>query len=176
MQTVLTATQLVEAIKDLPVHTIGSVTTKKKENTTKKDRDTGLPFNGTIVSETTYNPFIGLTYQTTVNNRRIKEGKNADFQAQSLPWGEWYGEGHTVIRNKGENYLRLTLCGANKTKKQYFLDGVPVQKSDLPNVLPKKKASSSTQGLQDEVIVVAVKIPTIQRIKINGEDISVCSD
>jgi len=166
----LTIAQFVDMAKDMDSHTFTGVETAKEEKTLKKSRKTGEPVADVITSETRYNPAIGLTYSKTVNNRLKKEGKDSDFKAQELPWGQWVGSGGTIIENKGKHYLRLSLVGANSTKKKYFKNGKEVKFSEIQDIMPaKKKNTNSHQGLKNPIIVVNVKIDTISKIAMNGK-------
>ena len=162
--------QFVEIAKDRSSHSFAGVETFKEEKTLKKNRVTGEPFIGIVTSRCTYNPAIGLTYGKTVNNRLEKEGKEKDFKAQELPWGHWVGSGSTIIEHKGSFYLRLSLVGANSTRKQWFLNGEPVTRKQIADILPApKKSRNEHQGLENPVIVVNVKVKTITRLKVDGE-------
>ena len=162
--------KFVEIVKDRSNHSFAGVETFKEEKTLKKNRVTGEPFVGIVTSRTTYNPAIGLTYSKTVNNRLEKEGKEKNFQAQELPWGHWIGSGSTIIEHKGIFYLRLSLVGANSTKKQWFLNGKPVTRKQIADILPApKKSQNEHQGLENPIIVVNVKVNTITQLKVDGK-------
>ena len=167
----LTVAQFVEMAKNKQSHEFAGVETFKDEKVLKKHRVTGEPVVAIVTSRATYNPAVGLTYAKTVNNRLKKEGKEKDFQAQELPWGKWVGTGSTIIEHKEKFYLRLSLVGANSTKKQWFLNGETVKRSQIADILPakKKKNTNDHQGLENPVIVVNVKIDSITRLAMGGE-------
>lgn len=76
---------------------------------TVKSRITGEPFNnvfeGPITAEKTEYVNIKLNYEVSVNRQQLREGGPGDFEAESLPWGEWVIP-NLVITHKGEYYLR----------------------------------------------------------------------
>ena len=97
---------------------------------------------------------IGFDYQKAVNNRLKREGKEPNFIAESLKWGEWeiYNK---VIAHKGEQYLR-TYCVKNRHPKTYYLlDGRLATKEEFTQFSQffKTKTASQKQtdmGLEEE--------------------------
>jgi hypothetical protein len=174
----LTAEQFVDIAMNRQSHSFAGVVTLKEEKVLKKHRVTREPVTDTVTSRTTFNPAVGLTYSKSVNNRLAKEGKAENFVAQKLPWGEWVGTGSTIIQHKGQFYLRLSLVGANSTKKQWFLNGQPVNRADIADILPapKKPSTNDNQGLENPIIVVNVKVDTIERLAIDGEEYRIVSE
>jgi hypothetical protein len=173
MQTI-TAEKIVELLKDLPPgdHRFAGIETEKTEELVKKNRETGEAVEGiTVTSKSTYNPMIGLTYQNTVNNRREKEGKEKDFVSGSLPYGSWHGKGGTVIQHNGQFQIRLTLCAKNGVKKTWYINGeeVPYAKVDAIVKNRRRKSTNQSQGLEDPVIIVNVKVDNIKKFKWGGE-------
>jgi hypothetical protein len=169
----LTVNQFVNLVKDADNHTFAGIVTEKTEKTLKKSRATGEPVTDRVTSRTFYNPVLGLTYQNTVNNRLSREGKEADFVAASLPYGEWYGTGHTIIKHKDSFQLRLSIVAAD-TKKHWFLNGKEVSRKEIADILPAPKAySADRQGLDNPVVVNNIKIETITRISFKGEEFSI---
>lgn len=84
----------------------------------------GNPFRGRVQKLTITPMQFGYDYETAVNNRLAREGKEANFSADKLPWGSWVeGMRNKVIEHKDMLYLR-TYCVRNaKPRTFYLLDG-----------------------------------------------------
>ncbi len=165
--------QFVESFKDYPLTRFGAVETRKVEDTLKFNRVTGeaVP-EGCVTSTCRYNPAIGADYGTAVNNRLEKEGKDADFKSAGLPYGEWVGNGGTIIKSNTTGYqLRLTLTSANTPKKKYFLNGNPVERDEIADILPPvRKVTAGRQGTDNPILVCNVRLTTVTRFAIDGEE------
>ena len=80
----------------------------------------GNPHQGRITKLAT--GFIGMiasnkvssAYENMVNRRLLEEGKEADFKAGKLPWGQRV-EGTCLIENKGVHYVQLIYTEHKKT-------------------------------------------------------------
>jgi hypothetical protein len=158
-----------------------NVLTSKAAKTLKKDRQTGMPFDGTIEIEGRYNGAIANIggYGTMVNNRRIKEDKADNFVSMELPWGQWVESSKTLIEHKGNLYLRQYLVAASETHgvtKAYRLNGVATSAKALPDVLPAKRKSGGRQGLENPVIVVAHRLDSIVGLNIDGEQYEIVGE
>ena len=95
---------------------------------------------------------LNYSYENAVNNRLEREGKDRDFEAQSLPWGEWF-VANKIIAHKGKFYLRYYDYNNNVLNKAYFVDGMPATDEQLAIIKEYEKASnkpSNTQGLSEE--------------------------
>ena len=176
MKTVSIA-NFVETFKDYPLTRFGSVQTRKVEETLKKNRVTGEPVPaGCVTSTCRYNPAIGADYQQAVNNRREREGNDPTFKSASLPYGEWVGNGGTIIKSDTTGFqLRLTLTSANTPKKQWYFNGEPVERDTIADILPPvKKVYADKQGLENPILVCNVRLTTVTHLKIDGEDYELC--
>lgn len=162
----ITIANLVTILAPFASHQFDAVHTLKVEKVLKKDRKTGMPFNGTILVRGQYQSGIGFDYQKAVNNRRKAEGLDPDFVAGSLPWGQWLEGSKTIITHKGQFYLRQT--HGLGVKKTYLLNGVLTDKKDLPDVLPAVSYSGGSQGLEDPIIVTTHALVNVLRLAING--------
>lgn len=95
---------------------------------------------------------LNYSYENAVNNRLEREGKDRDFEAQKLPWGEWF-VANKIISHKGKFYLRYYDYNNNVLNKAYFVDGRPATADELAIIKEYEKASnkpSNTQGLSEE--------------------------
>jgi hypothetical protein len=82
------------------------------------------PYRGRVQKFTITPMQFGYDYEVAVNNRLRKEGKEANFTADNLPWGSWVeGLRNKVIAHKDMLYLR-TYCVRNaRPRTFYLLDG-----------------------------------------------------
>ena len=96
---------------------------------------------------------LNFSYENAVNNRLAREGKDKDFEAQKLPWGEWF-VANKIIAHKGKFYLRYyDINNGNVLNKAYFVDGMPATDEQLAIIKEYEKAThkpSNTQDLSEE--------------------------
>lgn len=119
---------------------------------------------------------IGNDYETAVNNRLDKEGKDVEkFEAMSLPWGQWVEGSKILIEHKGETYIRLNYLSANsdKTEKAYYYEDGTMLDDELverlkEEFLPVDKGETR-QGTDNPVIVITTKLAGITRLKFAGK-------
>lgn len=57
---------------------------------------------------------VSSAYENMVNRRLLQEGKEANFEAGKLPWGQRV-EGTCLIENKGQHYVQLLFTQHKKT-------------------------------------------------------------
>ena len=114
------------------------------------------PFRGRVQKFTITPMQFGYDYETAVNNRLRKEGKEANFTADKLPWGSWVeGMRNKVIAHKDMLYLR-TYCVRNERPRTYYLlDGHLASVEEYKEFAPFLKPSStsdkqSAHGLEEE--------------------------
>lgn len=135
------------------------------------------PAGITVISE--LNVGVNYPYEKGVNNRREKEGKEADFEAKELPYGSWMeGSSIIILNNQGHPQLRVQYNTANKAKRQLIANGQPLteeQKSRLhefqgdPAKKKPKEKCSDTQGLDNPVVVRNFNICNINELHLDGE-------
>ena len=103
---------LVSKIKDFKGHSQASIGMSTLQKCTVKNRTMKKPdiqlfvdtFDGPIIKTSEKYISIGFEYQKSVNNRLVKEGKENDFEAQSLPWGgEWFENSKVIIIKRDKN-------------------------------------------------------------------------
>ena len=82
------------------------------------------PFRGRVQKFTITPMQFGYDYETAVNNRLAKEGKETNFTADKLPWGSWLeGMRNKVIVHKDMLYLRTYCVRKSRPRTYYLLDG-----------------------------------------------------
>ena len=114
------------------------------------------PFRGRVQKFTITPMQVNYDYETAVNNRLAREGKEANFTADKLPWGSWVeGMRNKVITHKDMLYLR-TYCVRNARPRTYYLlDGHLASVEEYKEFAPYLKPSStsdkqSSHGLEEE--------------------------
>lgn len=120
------------------------------ETTVKIPKKYGI--NGVVTKVVSKVVQLNYSYENAVNNRLEREGKDRDFEAQKLPWGEWF-VANKIIAHKGKFYLRYYDYNNNVLNKAYFVDGRPATADELVIIKEYEKASnkpSNTQGLSEE--------------------------
>ena len=122
------------------------------------------------------NAQIGFSYENAVNNHLKAQGSEANFEAQSLPWGEWLIT-NKVIKHKDALYLRYYSVANTLTESEYYVNGKPAtseQIEQIKSLLPTK-APSGTQSaaglVERQVKPQNVKFENITFIKINGKEL-----
>ena len=124
---------------------------------------------------------IGINYENAVNNQRGREDVNEQFEAKSLPWGEWVkGKENLVIEYKGQYYLRYyTELNANSDYGEFiyhFEDGTELDEFQMAKMreflTPKKKKTpvdETTQKIEKEVKPKNVKVDGIVALTVGGK-------
>lgn len=134
--------------------------------TTKAPKKLGL---GVVLKHSVASYQVGASYENKVNNELNREGKEADFTANSLPWGAWRVYNRT-IENKGKIYLRLYDCTLPiKPKSTYLVeDGARVATDEEVAIIKdwqKSLSHTSRQGTDKEVKCYAIDIEKIEVFK-----------
>lgn len=123
--------------------------------------------------------FAGANYEKSVNGQLSRHGMKEEFQADSLPWGEWVIP-NKVIAHKGKLYLRLqTTSGQRKRQPAKLLgffdvNGKPIPKEEVKPFLPKvveseKQAEVGLGHISEQVFVRTYAMDSIVRIRCKGE-------
>ena len=135
----------------------------------------GNPYRGRVKKFTITPMQIGFDYETAVNNRLAREGKEANFTADKLPWGHWAeGLRNKIIEHKDMLYLR-TYCVRNARPRTYYLlDGCLATAEEYAEFSQFFKPSSTSNkqsdaGLEEEYQVKPrdYKFSSIVAITIN---------
>lgn len=112
----------------------------------------------------------GVDYERMVNARREREGKEATFEAEPLPWGKWMPGLEGLLKEHGDEvYLRVAI---NSSSEEIITDedGNIIDPKELEPFKPKK--SASRQGLEKEVKPRDFKISNLLSLKACGEEIT----
>ena len=131
---------------------------------------TGNPLRSAVITKLVdYNMLLNANYQNMVNNARIREGKEADFQAKE----NWFtpvndGFNGSIVAKKSDlscEYLKFA-CNASKTLK-YFVDGVEATTEQIEVIkqFKQKPSKALNQGLDNDVIIRTIKFEDIENIK-----------
>lgn len=111
---------------------------------------------------------LNYNYERAVNNRLQKEGKEPNFTAQSLPWGEWLLP-NKIIVHKGSAYLRMYDFKGGVKSKSYYIDGNLATTEEIKVIKAyeesKNKPSNTQQGLENEVNPTVVNFDNIISLK-----------
>ena len=111
---------------------------------------------------------LNYNYERAVNNRLQKEGKEPNFTAQSLPWGEWLLP-NKIIVHKGSAYLRMYDFKGGVKSKSYYIDGNLATTEEIKVIKEyeesKNKPSNTQQGLENEVKPTVVNLDSLISLK-----------
>jgi hypothetical protein len=111
---------------------------------------------------------INYSYEKAVNNRLEREGKEPNFIAQSLSWGEWLIPNKIII-HKGFGYLRLYDFKGGVKSKSYFVNGHVASDEEIKTIETyedsKNKGSNTQHGLENEVNPTVVNFDNIISLK-----------
>lgn len=168
----ITKEQLINHLKNIKSSTFIGFVAK----TIPKMKKTGNPFADKIIKLAHVSANVGFDYEAGVNRRREKEGKEANFVAQSN-WHKPVLNGDSITplaeHNKtGELYLR---CNVLKSDSVYvnMETGEIVEKESLEPFL-QKTDYKATQGLDESQVAIACyKLDGIQSINFNGQSLKV---
>jgi hypothetical protein len=131
----------------------------------KKVNGEANPFYGRVQKRTYRSVMIGFRYENSVNNQRQREEKETDFVALPRRWGV-HIEGTPLIEHEGNLYLE---CKVERViGNQYLLDGEVVEDEVVKPYLAVRK-QSSRQEVDNEVILIDVKLENIETIVMNGD-------
>lgn len=135
----------------------------------KKGREDKLPnpYEGFIIKRTKAHVLFKFDYENSVNNQRIREGKDADFVAQGRVWGN-HLENSTLISNGDKLYAQFKYNKPPTDSK--YIDtrtGQEVNKDLLKQYLPPVSAGSNTQNLDNEVGMATVRCSNIKELVVN---------
>lgn len=127
---------------------------------------------GKVVKQSTTNGVINWNYEGSVNRQQKREGGEGTFQAKPRKWGQKI-EGTCLIEHKGNYYLELKVERA--LKAEYFErrpDGslVATTKEAIAAILPKKRSSAPSQGVNKEIILRDYKLTNIVILRMGGKE------
>lgn len=86
------------------------------------------------------------SYENAVNNRLEKQGDERAFEAQGLPFGQWFVP-NFLISHKGEMYLRFYLVKGSNLETTYCVNGKPASETETALIKAyKAQRESNTQS------------------------------
>lgn len=169
----LTHTQLREVLKS----TKGNMFVGLLACVDTRCHKTGNPFALPVFKQLRVVGTVGADYQTSVNNEALRQGAAPEFEAESLPWGQWdvYGK---VISHNEKLYLRTQTTPGQRRKAPARVlnyrdaNGKFVARDILVPFLPVEKESDKQQlqtGIKKTVWVRTYAFDSIQKIRIAGQ-------
>lgn len=146
-----------------------SVITKTKP----RMRKTGNAFYDRVTKISRFDGVVGFDYESGVNRRLVKEGKQADFTASSPTNGitPFFREDGTftplATNSHNEWYLRMQL-NDNKYEPVYLLDDLPIPVDAVEPYLQRSN-SYTNQGVENTLKIICPKLENIVLIAANNE-------
>lgn len=108
---------------------------------------------------------VNFDYEDKVNDARLLEGKEQNFEAQEAKWGEYVSKSLT---KKDDTYYLKVVPTKSLTKTTYEdADGKKLDYSTLEPYVPVRKEYTG-QGLDNAVAFRAFKLDSIIHFKIPG--------
>lgn len=178
---VVTPQELAERVAQVKASTIVGVTTVTSVKMLKKHRETKEPCPyGEITKRTIMSVMFGTDYTKGVDNRRVKEGKTADFVAAPHQWADHVDGKPAIVTNKAGDQTYANCRVLNVTSVEYLQDGVVIDKDDLDldGYGPKKSSGSGRQNVDDAVIWRTVKLApacSFETLRAEGVEIVVAA-
>lgn len=120
------------------------------------------------------NPFGGLTkissisgvvnfiYENSVNNQRLKEGKENNFKSLERKWGQKI-QGTPLIVNRDKYYLEIKVA---KSDSKYIIGESEVAYDRIKPYLYERK---TRQELENEIILRDYSLDSIKKISVQGQ-------
>lgn len=161
-----------EAINDGGAATFANVLAVVKQTMLKR----GNPLKDAEITKLTeYKVSLNNNYQNRVNNARISEGKEADFNSVENWHMKVYDSFNgSIVANKSNMSDRYLLMIVNNSKThKYFVDGVEATPEQLEIIKTYKQKSNkaTNQGLENDIICRTIKISGIRQINVNKQQI-----
>lgn len=116
-----------------------------------------------------FNATINFHYENSVNNQRIREGKQPVFEAMERTWGKRRltedNRLTPLVDHDGKVYLECKIEKIIETK--YFMYGKEIEASVIEPLL--RESTASRQGLEKEVVLRDYDLDNINTITINSK-------
>lgn len=115
----------------------------------------------------------GSSYAKMVKRRLVQEGKDPDtFELKPRAWGTRV-EGtplveHTNAKGVYTEYIEVIFMKGGKSV--YLVDGVETPKEEITGLPVEKVYEDQQGGLENQVIVRAYKLDSIEAIRIGGQE------
>lgn len=147
----------------------------------------GCKYTGRVEKLGEINGIVNFIYENSVNNQRVREGENPDFEVKPRSWG-------TRIRLKDRllpfvakidkeivsidelkklslDNLYLEMKVQNSLSTKYLLDGKLTnqkEEDDIKKNLYINPSSGKVQGLEEIVVIRDYAIKNIKELRVNG--------
>ena len=133
------------------------------------------PYYGRVTKRAYYGVLIGFSYENSVNNQLVREGKEAEFEAAARTYGD-HVDGTPVIEYNGKHYLQCKLQSTIGT--QFYVDGEPVEESvvDPYIVKPKPSKRQADAGVEKAVKPFNPLLTNIETIVMGGETYTILKE
>ena len=177
----VTPAELAQRVAQVKASTIVSVVILTDVKMLKKHRDTKLPCPyGEITKRSVMSVMLGTDYSNAVDNRRVKEGGEADFEVAPHQWADHVDGKPAIVTNKAGDQSYANLRVLNVSSVEYLQDGeaVDVDALDLAGFGPKKPADSGRQQVEDAVIWRTAKLAPLcsfESLRANGQELVVAA-
>lgn len=130
------------------------------------------PYIGRVRKVSTVNGLVNWNYQNSVNNQRVREDLEPDFEPEPRKWGvRIKGLPFVTHTRKGDETPRLYL--ELKVQKVlgtvYLLDNQPVPKEVLEPWLPAPREEGARQGVENPVVLRDYALENLEAITVSGE-------
>lgn len=144
--------------------------------TDAKAKKTGNPY-GVILKRARCVTQTGVGYEGAVNRQGGREGVEAEFVADRLPWGKWLVP-NKVIEHNGRLYLRTQTTAGMRRKRPAVVryltpNGERLTREAVRPFLPEKTGSAKQEshGVMEEIQVRAIALDNVLRVRVNGETV-----
>lgn len=120
---------------------------------------------------------LNYSYENAVNNRLKKKGLRDDFDALSLPWGEWEIP-NKIVSYHGKQYMRYYLVNCvddtKKPKVKFLVNGRDATDSEIEVIKPYANKSYSNRqaakGLtENQVSARVVEFCNVLEVSVGGK-------
>ena len=140
----------------------------------EKQLKTGNPLAKAEVTKlVNYNLLLNAVYQNAVNNARVREGNEADFEAKQN-WHEkvYDSNNGSIVRNRKKIEDRFLSGIVNNAKViTYFVDGIEAtaEQVEVIKQFKPKSTKAVNQGLENDIIFRTIKIEGIKEVRSNKQ-------
>ena len=169
----VTFTELVTVLKETTIinemAAFASIMQMTEPKTTVKCRNTKEPFLGMIEKLSIVGIILNSKYESGVLNALKKENKDKeDYKKGKNTMPLIKGDNNNFFGTFNDKAVIEYRPNTNtKSQTQYFLNGVRVEKSSLPNVLPTVRKATN-QGTEKEIFWRKLYVSNIVEITLNG--------
>lgn len=153
----------IEQMFDKPNATFVSFVAKTKPKMKKK----GNPFKDRKVEKVAHvYGIVNFRYQNSVNNQRVRENKEDDFQSAPRKWGKRIPK-TPFVEHKDKKYLEVK---RERVEYTFYIDGQEIGE-DQAQVLEQYLYSSEPkrQKVNNTIVLRDYKLESIEQLKANNQ-------